>query len=320
MSQLSPTIYQTKSPVLFTIFNRPDVTFKVFEHIKLAKPPRLYIAADGPRADREDDAQLCGQAREILDMVNWKCEVKTLFNENNIGCRRSMAAAVTWFFSNEEEGIILEDDCLPANSFFRFCDEMLERYRNDSRIRHITGSNLQEGRKWGNASYYFSNMTHVWGWASWKRVWDEYQDLPLFDESEVREKLVNIFSEPLLVESWYDIFTRYRQNQINSWGYQLDFVNFFNNGLTIIPNVNLISNIGFRGDATHTIDNESIYANLPIEELEEIKHPVFILPEKNADAIVLNRDFNINARKRKQNAIHRRIKNWFKDILKNAAL
>lgn len=320
MSQLSLSVYHTKSPVLFTIFNRPDVTFKVFEHIKLAKPPRLYIAADGPRPDREDDAILCKQAREILGRINWKCEVKTLFNEINIGCRRNMASAVTWFFNHEEEGIILEDDCLPANSFFRFCDEMLYRYRNDSRIRHITGCNLQEGRKWGNASYYFSNMTHVWGWASWKRVWNEYQDLPRFKEEEVKEKLVNIFSEPLLVESWYDIFSRYKQNQINSWGYQLDFVNFFNNGLTIIPNVNLISNIGFREDATHTVDNESIYANLPLEELEEITHPVFILPEKNADAIVLNRDFNIDARKRKQNAIHRRIKSWFKEVLKNAAL
>lgn len=320
MSQLSLSVYHTKSPVLFTIFNRPDVTFKVFEHIKLAKPSRLYIAADGPRPDREDDVLLCKQAREILDMINWKCEVKTLFKENNVGCRRNMASAVTWFFSQEEEGIILEDDCLPANSFFRFCDEMLDRYRNDSRIRHITGCNLQEGRKWGHASYYFSNMTHVWGWASWKRVWNEYQDLPRFDESEVREKLVDIFSEPLLVESWYDIYTRYMQNKINSWGHQLDFVNFFNNGLTIIPNVNLISNIGFREDATHTVDNGSIYANMPVEELEEITHPVFILPERKADAIVLNRDFNVDARKRKQNAWHRKVKRWFKDVVKNAAL
>lgn len=319
MSQLYSADYHTNSPVLFTIFNRPDVTFKVFEEIKRAQPPRLYIAADGPRADRPDDAALCREAREILKQVDWECEVKTFFKEENLGCRKCMSSAVTWFFSNEDEGIVLEDDCLPANSFFRFCDELLERYRNDSRVRHITGCNLQNGRAWGNASYYFSNMTHVWGWASWKRVWDEYQDLPLFDETEVREKLENIFSEPLLVESWHEIFTRYKQNQINSWGYQLDFVNFFNNGLTIIPNVNLISNIGFRADATHTISTESMYANIPVEEIGELTHPVFILPEKNADAVVLNRDFNIDARKRKQNALHRKVKNWFKGIMKNAA-
>ncbi|MGN6178174.1 MAG: nucleotide-diphospho-sugar transferase [Mucilaginibacter sp.] len=320
MSQLSPTIYQTKSPVLFTIFNRPDVTLKVFEQIKLAKPPRLYIAADGPRPGKPEDVRLCKEARNIINLIDWECEVKTLFKENNAGCRNGMSSAVTWFFSQEEEGIILEDDCLPANSFFRFCDVVLERYRNDSRIRHITGCNLQDGRKWGNASYYFSNMTHVWGWASWRRVWDEYQDLPRFNESEVREKLVNIFTEPMLVESWFDIFTRYKQNQINSWGYQLDFVNFFNNGLTIIPNVNLISNIGFREDATHTIQSDSVYADMPVEELGEITHPVFILPEKNADAIVLNRDFNVDARKRKQNAWHRKVKRWFKEVVKNAAL
>jgi hypothetical protein len=320
MFQNTPISYKTKSPVLFTIFNRPDVTFKVFEQIKLAQPPRLYIAADGPRTDKPEEALLCEQARAIVDQVDWECEVKTLFGEKNMGCRKGMSTAVTWFFSQEEEGIILEDDCLPANSFFRFCDELLERYRYDSRIRHITGCNLQDGRKWGHASYYFSNMTHVWGWASWRRVWDEYQDLPRFDESEVKEKLVNIFSEPLLVESWYEVYSRYIKNEINSWGYQLDFVNFFNNGLTVIPNINLISNIGFREDATHTVDNESIYANMPLEELEEITHPVFILPEKNADAIVLNRDFNIEERKRKQNALHRKIKRWFKDVMKNAAV
>ncbi len=320
MSQLSSNIYHTKSPVLFTIFNRPDVTFKVFEHIKLARPPRLYIAADGPRTDKPGDTLLCKQAREIIGQVDWECEVKTLIHKNNLGCRKSMASAVTWFFGQEEEGIILEDDCLPANSFFHFCDDMLERYRNDSRIRHITGCNLQDGRKWGNASYYFSNMTHVWGWASWRRVWNEYQDLPKFSEDEVKEKLVNIFSEPLLVESWFDIYSRYIKNQINSWGYQLDFVNFFNNGLTIIPNVNLISNIGFRHDATHTTDQESSYANMPLEELEEITHPIFILPEKNADAIVLNRDFHVEERKHKQNALHRQIKKWFKEVMKNTAL
>jgi hypothetical protein len=163
-------------------------------------------------------------------------------------------------------------------------------------------------------------MTHVWGWASWRRVWDEYQDLPKFSEDEVKEKLVNIFSEPLLVESWFDIYCRYIKNQINSWGYQLDFVNYFNNGLTIIPNVNLISNIGFRQDATHTLDMESNYANMEVEELEEIIHPVFILPERNADAIVLNRDFHVEERKRKQNAFHRKIKKWFKDKVHHAAI
>ncbi|MDB5087577.1 MAG: nucleotide-diphospho-sugar transferase [Mucilaginibacter sp.] len=313
--------YQTKSAVLFLIFNRPDTTQKVFEKIRIAKPPRLYVAADAPRPGVADDVALCKQTRAIVKNIDWKCEVKTLFNKTNAGCRDGVSAAITWFFDNEEEGIILEDDCLPANSFFKFCDTLLEKYRDDTRIRHIAGCNLQQGKKWGDSSYYFSNRTHVWGWASWKRVWKDYdKSLEKYSNEEIKERLENIYEDHLVVESWVNIFNEVRDGKINSWAYPLDFINFFNNGLVVIPNENLISNIGFGENATNTIHSDNIYANIPLSEIEEITDPVFILPEKQADLVIFDRDFNIKARRRKENAIGEKVKNWFKSAFRNAAL
>jgi len=313
--------YQTKSAVLFVIFNRPDTTLRVFEEIKAAQPKRLYIAADAPRANNTSDELLCCQARTILNSINWECEVKTFFRDENAGCKKAVSEAITWFFSNEEEGIVLEDDCLPANSFFKFCDTLLEKYRNDTRIRHITGCNLQQGAKWGNASYYFSNRTHVWGWASWRRAWTDYDvALQKYNDNEVSHLISNIYADPMVVESWTNIFKDVKANKINSWAYQLDFVNFFNNGLNIIPNENLISNIGFGQGATHTADNDNVYANIPLAEIDEITHPVIVLPEKEADLTIINRDFKIDERRHKQNLFRKRAERWLKSSYQKAAV
>lgn len=321
MYQFDATPYRTKSAVLFVIFNRPDTTQQVFEQIRAAKPARLYVAADAPRPGNNNDTLLCEQARSIVNHIDWDCKVKTLFNKENAGCRKGVSAAVTWFFNNEEEGIILEDDCLPANSFFKFCDTLLAKYRDDTRIRHITGCNLQQGKKWGDSSYYFSNRTHVWGWASWKRVWKDYDlNLSKYEDHEIKNRLKNIYEDSLVVESWLNIFKDVKAGKINSWAYPLDFVNFFNNGLVIIPNENLISNIGFGIDATHTISTESVYANIPLAEIDEITDPVFILPEKRADLTIINRDFNIEQRRHKENALRRKVKKWFISIFNQAAL
>jgi len=317
MPQVSEAPYQTKSAVLFVLFNRPDTTRQVFNKIRAAKPKRLYLTADGPRPGFPDDEKLCKQTREIVNEIDWECEVKTLFREENAGCKNGVSAAISWFFSQEEEGIILEDDCLPASSFFKFCDTLLEKYRNDTRIRHITGCNLQFGKKWGNGSYYFSNRTHVWGWASWRRVWDDYDlNLDKYDAADIKQQMKNIYDDDLVAESWANIFKELKAGKINSWAYPLDFANFFNNGLVIIPNENLISNIGFSVDATNTLNKNSVYANIPLVEMAEISHPTFMLPEKQADLSIMNRDFDIAERRRKQNSWHRKIKRWFKSRLK----
>ena len=320
MSNLLPTFYHTKSAVLFLIFNRPDTTEKVFEQIKNARPKRLYVAADAPRENRPGEELLCKQAKDIVSNIDWECEVKTLYRNQNAGCRDAVSAAITWFFDNEEEGIILEDDCLPANSFFKFCDTLLEKYRFDSRVRHITGCNLQEGKKWGKGSYYFSNRTHVWGWAGWKRVWIEYdKNLNRYNSDEIKGKLENIYSDPLVVETWVSIFNDVKAGKINSWAYPLDFINFFSNGLTIIPNENLISNIGFGTDATNTVSADHVFSNVDLSEIEEIIDPAFMVPEKQADLFIINNHFNIEQRRREQNALHKRLKRWFKSTFHTAA-
>ena len=313
---MSSTQYHTRSAILFIIFNRPDTTEKVFGQIRLTQPRRLYITADGPREDSQDDKRLCQLTRDVVKKVDWPCEVKTLFKEANAGCKHGVSAALDWFFDQEDEGIVLEDDCLPANSFFKFCDDLLEKYRDDHRVRHITGCNLQFGRKWGDGNYYFSNRVHVWGWASWKRVWREYDlNLDKYDADGVREAMLNIYGDDVVADAWTNIFIDQKAGETNSWAYPLDFANFFNNGLVIIPNENLISNIGFGSGGTHTLTEESIYANIPFGELDEIKHPAFMVPQKQADLSIINRDFDIAIRRRKQNAWHRRLKRWFKSAL-----
>ena len=306
-------IYETRSAVLFVIFNRPGTTQKVFEAIRAAKPKRLYLAADGPRPGVPGDALLCKQTREIVAKIDWDCEVKTLFRDENKGCKNGVSAAINWFFSNEEEGIILEDDCLPANSFFKFCDTLLEKYRHDTRVRHITGCNLQFGKKWGQSTYYFSNRTHVWGWASWRMVWDDYDlSLEKYDSAEIGKQMKNIYDDDLVAESWANIFNEVKAGKINSWAYPLDFANFFNNGLVIIPNENLISNIGFSANATNTLNENNVYANIPLTEIDEISHPVFFVPEKQADLSIINRDFNLDKRRRKARSLGRKFRKWVK--------
>jgi hypothetical protein len=307
-----------KSPVLFLIFNRPDTTARVFEAIKAAKPSRLYIAADGPRIDRPEELILCEQARQIVSHVDWSCEVQTMFRPANLGCKNAMSSAIDWFFSKEEEGIILEDDCLPNQSFFYYCDTLLEKYRYDTRIRHIAGSNLHRGKVWGDASIYFTNQTHVWGWASWKRVWDDYdKDLKRYNELEVYESLSNIFEERLVLEEWTKFFKQLKAGEIDTWDYQLAFTNFFNNGLSVNPNANLVTNIGFGRDATHTISTDSPYANIPLQELWNITYPKYTLPQKKADYALFNYDFQLEERWKRHNKIKNRIKRWVLGKIKN---
>ncbi|RAJ25581.1 nucleotide-diphospho-sugar transferase [Pedobacter cryoconitis] len=314
------TDYKTSSPILFLIFNRPDTTAQVFNEIRKTRPSRLYIAADGPRKDRADDQVLCLETLQVAAQIDWECDVKTLYRSTNLGCKNAISSAIDWFFEQEEEGIILEDDCLPSNSFFYYCDTMLERYRTDTRIRHISGCNLMLGDKRGNDSIFFVNQTHVWGWASWKRVWKDYdKDLIMYQLEEVHTQLSNIFSTPMLVTMWVNIFKDLKAGKIDTWDYQLAFLNFFNNGLSVMPNVNLISNIGFRADATHTVNSNNKYSNIPLEEFSEVTYPKYTLPDKEADYAVLNREFDLEERIRKHNLLRRRFKRWIKSQFKKTS-
>lgn len=305
--------YKVQSPVLLLIFNRPDTTLKVLNQIKKVQPARLYIAADGPRTNNASDKILCGATRDLINSIDWDCAVTKLFNEENKGCRIAVSDALAWFFEQEEEGIILEDDCLPAISFFYFCDTLLNKYRFDSRIHNITGTNLQLGKKWGNASYYFSQYSNIWGWASWRRVWNKYDvSLKKYNDEEAALELKKTFTDRFLVEEWLRIFKDLKTGKIDTWDYQLNFITFFENALCVTPNVNLVSNIGFREDATHTHDVANHNANIPLEELNEIIHPTYFIPEKEADYAFIKREFNLEEKWRRYNKKTKRFKRWLK--------
>lgn len=269
------------TPILFLVFNRPDTTQQVFAKIREIQPKQLFVAADGARAGKEGEEEKVAQVRKlILEGIDWNCEVKTLFREENLGCGKAVSSAITWFFEQVEEGIILEDDCLPNNSFFRFCEELLDYYRDDGRIMHISGNNFQFGKKVGNASYYFSKYNHIWGWATWKRAWEIY-DYELKDFQDRKNEI----SYPKKTEKyWKEVFLGVSDKKIDTWDYQWTYCMWKKNGLSILPNKNLISNIGFGFNATHTKDSNSIFGNIPTQNISfPLIHPKNILVSNSAD-------------------------------------
>lgn len=276
--------YFPKAPILYLVFNRPDLTAKTFKQIQKYKPKKLYISSDGPRQDNDTDLKKIEEVRYIVGSVDWKCEVKTLFRKKNLGCKKAVSEAILWFFKNEEQGIILEDDCLPHKDFFIFCETMLKRYRYDRRVFMITGHNVQNRIKRGEASYYFSNYPACWGWASWRRSL-KYYDVNMLcwkkwkTSSNWKEK----FSDHLEKKYWENIFNLVHLNKIDTWDYQLTACCWRQDGLTIVPNVNFISNIGFGKNATHTHDVKNPNFNNPVYSIGKISHPSRIIINREAD-------------------------------------
>jgi len=283
-----------KTAVLFLTFNRPDTTKQVFDAIRQAKPPRLYVAADGPRVDKPGEEEKVDQVRRIVTQVDWDCEVKTLFRDKNLGCKYAVSGAIDWFFENEEEGIILEDDCLPSQSFFWFCEELLERYRGDMRIMAVSGDNFQKGPARNEFSYYFSIFNHCWGWASWRRAWSCYEkDMHSWPYIRDNDYLQDILLDKAAVKYWSKIFKAVYKNKIDTWDYQWTFFFFLQNGLTVLPNVNLVSNIGFDGDATHTTGKDNENSKIPVFTLSfPLKHPNWMIRDKIADDYTQKTHFN----------------------------
>jgi hypothetical protein len=276
-----------KTPVVFLIFNRPDTTEKVFETIRQAQPAKLLVVADGPRSERSQDAQKCAATRAIIDRVDWDCEVLTNYSEINLGCRKRVSSGLNWAFKTVEEAIILEDDCVPHPTFFDYCEELLELYRYDTRIMSIGGLNVQFGRQQTPYSYYFSRYSHIWGWATWRRAWQLYDvDIELWSKIENSSLLDQFWREPHALKYWKKLFQKAHQGEIDTWDYQWIFTCIINHGLSIVPKVNLISNIGFGEGATHTINasDSSKFSNLKTDELSfPLHHPPYVIPDLKAD-------------------------------------
>lgn len=284
-------MYSVKSPILFLVFNRPKETQKVFDAIRKSKPKKLYIAADGPRLN-DKDVVLCNKTKDIVKNIDWDCEIETLYRDENLGCKNAVSQAITWFFENEEEGIILEDDCVPNYDFFRFCDDRLEQYRDDNRIGHICGCNFQDNINRGDADYYYSNLTHVWGWASWRRVWADYDvKLTNLEIAQENDFLSKVTDNKKIKNFIYNSLSKTKRGLINTWDYQYFFSNTINGYLSVIPNNNMIINVGFNNDGTHTIDVNSPYANMEVKPLPlKIVHPTIFVANRSADSYSLEKE------------------------------
>ncbi|WMW24311.1 hypothetical protein RE474_09415 [Methanolobus sediminis] len=285
--------FHLRTPVAFIIFNRPETTKKVFAEIAKAKPPKLLVIADGPRANHPGEEEKCNAARSIINNVDWECEILTNYSDVNMGCKRRVSSGLNWVFDIVEEAIILEDDCLPHPTFFRFCDELLEKYRNDERIAMISGDNFQFGRKRTEYSYYFSRYPHIWGWASWRRSWKKYDvDMKIWPEIKKNNWLQDILENKKVVKHWTKKFDYVYDGKIDTWDTQWLFSRWINNELAILPNVNLISNIGFGPNAMHTKYKTRI-SEMDIEPTRfPILHPPYVIRDRIADNYTEKNDFS----------------------------
>lgn len=308
----------TSVPVLYIVFNRLDTVKRSFEAIRSAQPSRLYLAADGPRKNREGEAERCEEVRQwILSHIDWNCEVHQRFQKENVGCGHHPADAITWLFENEECGIILEDDCVASASFFPFAAEMLEKYKDDDQVSIVCGSNFDLAHRFQfeEADYFFSKISYTWGWATWKRSWKDY-DFTMRDWGRINKSglLRWLFDEPEYREYWRYIFDETLKSQpTDIWDYQFFFLCYRNRRLTIVPKVNLISNIGDGIDATHTTEsNESL--GTPLDELSfPLKHPMGKVVNEAYDCLLQEKCYGRVPVITPLTKLKRRIKKLFSD-------
>ena len=309
------------SPVAFLVFNRPSLTSQTFAKIREAQPRQLFVVADGPRDGHPTDGDRVAEVRRIVSQVDWPCEVETNLAETNMGCKARVSSGLTWVFSQVDRAIILEDDCLPHPDFFRFCDELLERYKDDDRVATITGNNFQDGHHRGDASYYFSKYVLIWGWATWKRVWDRYDgDISFWPEWRNTSSWGSVAGDPIERRSWERVFDSVPG--VDTWDYPFVASTWFHGGLTAAPNVNLVSNLGFGPEALHTTDPDSPLAERPVEALGPVSHPERVEQDFVADRYTFDQVFGgKEARQRRtpwgflfwlQGALRRRVKRYLR--------
>ena len=275
------------TPCLLIIFNRPDTTKYVFDEIRKAKPIKLFVAADGPRSNNNWDQHQCKLAQKVIENIDWDCELFTRFRESNLGCKNSPIDSINWFFSHVDSGIILEDDCVPSQSFFMFCEQLLRRFNDDHRIGMISGNNRY--KIINEESYHFSRHGLIWGWATWKRAWIKNDlHMNLYKTLDIDNLFSNIFQSKRAIKYWKAVLNKAFNDEIDAWDYQWAFARYVNNLLTIRPNKNLVSNIGFGKNATHTKGKPT--KNI-IEKSElnfPLRHPKNVTVNKQLDLLLEN--------------------------------
>lgn len=276
------------TPVLFIIFNRPETTQKVFDTIREIKPLNLYVAADGAREGNDSDLIRCKQTRAIIDQVDWLCNIHKLFRDKNVGCKAGVSSAIDWFFEQVEEGIILEDDCVPDPSFYSFCRTMLERYRSEDKVMMVSGTSFVPEAERFPESYYFSRYVIIWGWATWKRAWKRYdihmKSWPSYRDARKLEKVYPIRAFALEQER---LFQHIFEGQGDTWDIQWVFSCIYNDGFAIMPKYNLISNLGFVG--SHSTGASAQLHGRPTTALDvrSLVHPNRIAEDRRIDESVI---------------------------------
>lgn len=276
------------TPVLFLVFNRPEHTQRVFEQIRRIQPSQLYVSADGPRGHVATDAERCRLTRAVVDRIDWPCSVHTHFQAENLGCRRAVMDGISWFFQQVEEGIILEDDCLPGEAFFSFCAQMLEQYRDDEEVMHISGNNPAPSAfsQFSGNSTVFSRMPFIWGWATWRRAWQRY-DAHFQALDETWPGLpgdYSLFSDDTTARRYlFDKFQRTRDGEIDTWDYAWFYTILKNRGLCVTPAANLVQNIGFDQNGTHTTSSPNFRSNKTQTFSSGISLPASRRPDKDLE-------------------------------------
>ncbi len=307
------------TPVALIIFNRPDTTERVFAEIAKAKPPKLFVIADGPRPNPPGEAEKCAGVRAIIERVDWECEVLKNYSDVNMGCGKRPATGISWVFEHVDRAIILEDDCVPHPTFFRFCEELLEKYRDDERVMMIGGTNTLLGRKRMPYSYYFSRMPNCCGgWATWRRAWQHFDfEMRLWPALRDTSWLLDLLEDPRAVEIWRSIYDEAYAGLVNAdyWDYQWAFACGMQNGFVVVSNTNLVCNIGFGEDATHTKDpNSSIVANIPTAEMKfPLQHPPYMVRDREADQIRFEQ--SPRARLLREQRLYRRLYRKFSAVI-----
>lgn len=280
------------TPVLILAWRRPQALRQVIDAIRPVAPTRLYAACDGPNPNRPGEAEKVAATRDVIEReIDWPCQIERLYSDVNQGCRLGVSRAITWFFEHVEEGIILEDDCVPHSDFFKYCSTLLDRYRYDTRIWCISGNNFQNDQWRGDGSYYFSRYNHCWGWASWRRCWKHF-DADLSQWPALRDSglLSTIFDDPIERKYWSRIWEKLlKDGKPDSWAYRWTFTSLASGGLTALPNRNLVMNVGFGDDATHTT-GKSVDTTIGIG-IDPFQHPSFVLRDCLADRYTFDHHF-----------------------------
>ena len=303
------------TPILLIIWRRPRETNEAINALRKVKPEKLFIACDGPRKGNNKEFDKVQKTIALCKKkINWDCEIEWLISEDNLGCRIGVYKAISWFFDHVKEGIIIEDDIVAHPDFFLFCRELLEKYKFDKRVWSISGSNNQDEIIRGDGSYYFGKIPLVWGWATWKDRWDEYDlDITKWPDIKSKNKLDDIFSDKIEKEYWQTIFENfYEKGEPDTWDYQWVLTCLINNGLSIIPNKNLINNIGFNLEATHTKWKKTSVSKVSSIG-DKLLHPKYILCDSKADKYQFDFFFGGHSSRLKNNFILR-VKNKLKRI------